>query len=247
MNRERFRFFHVIHHESDLLVGVPHQGFHSSMEHCIKNELIRLRQILIDYSKKDPLFFTSLDPLDIYIPPLETDSPTGREEAQEIVMMLSCGHKTGTGPMAAVAGLFAQEVGRSMTESFGLKEVVVENGGDLYLRNETDLVSVIHAGDSVLSDKMAFVVPPGEWGICTSSGKMGHSYSRGLADAVTVISHSAPLADSWATAIANLVNNPADIEQALDSVAGVEEIQGVAIIIGDRVGIRGNIEVKLLP
>ena len=247
MNRERFRFFHVMHHESDLLVGVPYQDFHASMEGFVETELIRLRQTLMDYSKRDPLFLTSLDPLDMYIAPQGTHSAQGKDGAPEIRLMLSCGQKTGTGPMAAVAGMFAQQVGRRMTESFELKEVVVENGGDLYLRNETDLVSVIHAGKSALSDKMAFVVPRGEWGICTSSGTMGHSFSRGLADAVTVISPSAPLADSWATALANLVKSADDIEPALESVAAVKEIHGVAIIIGNRVGIRGSIEVKLLP
>lgn len=247
MNQERFRFFHVLHHESDLLVGVPHNCFHPGMEECVERELIRLREILLDYSKREPRFISSLDPIDVLTPPSGTVSGSGREEAEEVLTMISCGQKTGTGPMAAVAGLFAQQVGRKIVASFGEMEVVVENGGDLYLRNETDLVSVIHAGESALSDKMAFVVPPGEWGICTSSGTMGHSFSQGQADAVTVISPSAPLADSWATAIANRVNDPDDIERVLKTVAGVSDILGIAVIVGNQIGIRGELQVKLLP
>ena len=246
MNQERFRFFRVMHHESDLLVGVPHNCFQPGIEKCVEMELIRLRQILLDYSKRDSRFISSLDPIDLLTSPFGTASGSGREEAEEVLTMILCGQKTGTGPMAAVAGLFAQQVGRRIVASFGEMEVAVENGGDLYLRNKIDLVSVIHAGASSLSDRMAFVVPPGEWGICTSSGTMGHSFSKGQADAVTVISPSAPLADSWATAIANRVQSADDMERELETVAGIGEIRGIAIIVGNQVGIRGKLQVKLL-
>lgn len=235
MNRERFRFFRVVHHESDLMVGVSHQEFHPDMERVVKAEMIRLRRILLTYSLQDPGFFSSLDPLKAL-----TNAP------EEILSMIQCGQNTGTGPMAAVAGLFAQQAGREIVSSFGEMEVVVENGGDLYLQNKRELVSVIHAGESSLSDKMAFLVPPGEWGICTSSGTMGHSFSRGKADAVTVICASAPLADSWATAIANKITSRHLMGQELEAVAGIEEILGCAIIFESQIGIRGNLEVKLL-
>lgn len=245
MNRDRFRFFRVIYHESDLMVGVPHHRYHSDMEGCAERELIRLRQVLLDYSQKDPRFISSLDPLDILTPDGK-ESGSDNQIAKEVLIMLSCGKKTGTGPMASVAGLFARQVGREIIESFGEMEVVVENGGDLYLLNERDLVAVIHAGESDLSDKMAFVVPPGEWGICTSSGTMGHSFSQGRADAVMVISPSAPLADAWATSIANRVNGPDDIEQVLEDLSTISEIIAIAIIAGNQVGVRGELQVKLL-
>jgi len=234
MNRERFRFFRVMLHESDLLVGVPHNCSLQGIEKCIEHELIRLRQILLEYSKKEPRFLVSLDPIH------------GKQGAEEIQTMLLCGKKTGTGPMASVAGLFAQEVGKRLVKDYGLNEVVVENGGDLYLQNDSSLLSVIHAGTSSLSDKMAFVLPEGKWGICTSSGTMGHSFSQGKADAVTVISSSAPLADAWATAIANQVHKAADMDGVLESVAGKPDILGCAVIVDNQVGIRGKLEVKLL-
>jgi len=237
MNRERFRFFRVIHHESDLLVGVPHQQYSEEMEQAVELELNRLRQVLLSHSQRVPGFLDSLQAL-------------GEVEdvslAEEVRIMISCGRKTGTGPMSSVAGLFAQQAGRMLINTYGLMEVVVENGGDLYLRNEADLISVIHAGSSALSDKMAFVLPRGEWGICTSSGTLGHSFSEGKADALTIISTSAPLADAWATALANQVLSASDMEDILELVAGIPEIKGCAIIVENQVGIRGEIEVKLL-
>lgn len=228
------------------MVGVPHHRYHSDMEGCAERELVRLRQVLLDYSQKDPRFISSLDPLKILNP---DGDKTGSDDqvAEEVLIMLSCGQKTGTGPMACVAGLFARQVGREIIKSFGEMEVVVENGGDLYLCNEKELISVIHAGKSDLSDKMAFVVPPGEWGICTSSGTMGHSFSKGRADAVMVISSSTPLADAWATSIANRVNGPDDIEPVLEELSTTPEIIAIAIIVGNQVGIRGELQVKLLP
>ncbi len=242
MNRDRFRFFRSLHHESDLLVGVPHHLHLEGIEKSVKDELHRLRKILLDYSEKDPSFLSSLIPIDLTL----EHSKSGEDIAEEIRTMIDCGKRTGTGPMASVAGLFAQEVGRMLIETYGVMEVVVENGGDLYLRNETELLSVIHAGSLSLSDKMAFVIPEGEWGVCTSSGTLGHSYSRGKADAVTVISASAPLADAWATALANLVQGAGDMEEVLESLAEIPEIKGCAVIVEEQVGIRGEIELKLL-
>jgi ApbE superfamily uncharacterized protein (UPF0280 family) len=42
-------------------------------------------------------------------------------------------------------------------------------------------------------------------GVCSSSGRIGHSLSMGNSDVVCVIAKSAPLADAAATALANMV------------------------------------------
>jgi len=180
--------------------------------------------------------------------PLDLPESFGKEGSlsEEIRTMLSCGQKTGTGPMSSVAGLFAQQVGKKLISAYGVKEVMVENGGDLFVRNESRLLTVIHAGSSSLSDRMAFVLPEGEWGICTSSGTMGHSYSKGKADAVTVVSPSAPLADAWATSLANRVSKATDMEGMLESVAGIPEILGCAVIVDEQIGFQGELELKML-
>jgi ApbE superfamily uncharacterized protein (UPF0280 family) len=238
MNRERFRFFATTFRESDLWIGVPHSVYHPEMQAVAQKELQRLREILDAYIKAHPEFATSLEAL-----PLPAEPATIPEE---IRIMLDCGLQSRTGPMSAVAGLFAEYVGNILVGEYGLEEVVVENGGDLFLKNSSVLNSVIHAGASPLSDKMAFSVPPGIRGICTSSGTMGHSLSFGKADAVTVISHSTPLADAWATSLANRVQRPADLEEVLDLVSELPDIQACAIIAGDQIGLRGEIELKLL-
>ena len=244
MNQERFRFFASTYRESDLLIGVSHNHFREEMIATSNKELIRLRTLLQDFTEKHPIFGTSFDP--IQLSEVSNETSSGQELPNEIASMMDCGISSGTGPMSAVAGLFAEHVGKKLIQRFGLKEVVVENGGDLFMLVESEIVSVIHTGFSPLSDKMAFIIPPGTWGVCTSSGTIGHSFSRGKADAVTIIAKSAPLADAWATSFANQVITSDDIEPVLEQVPDFPEILGCAIIVGDRIGIRGEIEVKLL-
>lgn len=244
MNRDRFRFFHSSHLESDLLIGVPHSCFKSEMRKIADMELVRLRKVLEKYIADNPLFGTSLEPLPV---PGSASIPVSREDLPyEIKTMLLCSERSGTGPMSSVAGLFAEKVADRLTNTFGMGEIIVENGGDLYIRNQSNLISVIHAGNSSISDKMAFIIKPGCWGVCTSSGTMGHSFSKGKADALTVIAKSAALADAWATSLANQVNGSRDIDPMLERVANIEEILGIAVIVGDKIGMRGEFELKLL-
>jgi ApbE superfamily uncharacterized protein (UPF0280 family) len=244
MNHERFRFFSSIYLESDLLVGVPHAVFHEEMPEKVVAEIIRIRKVLDFCLELIPSFKNSREP--ISPDQISQRYETVGEVPSEIATMVQCSVSSSTGPMSTVAGLFAQYVGHFLKDEYNVAEVVVENGGDLYLSVENEAVSVIHAGDSPLSDRLGFRVKPGNWGICTSSGTMGHSYSRGRADAVTVISHSAPMADAWATALANQIFHAGDIEKVMDRVARQPEVLACAAIVDDRIGIRGDFEVKTL-
>jgi len=244
MNRDRFRFFPCTHLETDLLIGVPHAAYSDSMERTVLSEVRRVRKILTEYASRVPSFFTSLEPLPANGEAGEDGSYS--RNAPEVETMLRCGTATRTGPMSAVAGLFAEQTGRILQQEYQTDEVLVENGGDLYILNRSELSVVIQAGDSPLSGKLALAIPPGSWGICTSSGTVGHSFSYGKADAVTVIAHSAPLADAWATSLANLVREPGDVERVLDRVPEFPEILGCVVIMGDRAGIRGEFELKPL-
>jgi len=84
---------------------------------------------------------------------------------------------------------------------------------------------------------------PGGVGLCTSSAKVGPSVSLGEADAVTVLSPTATLADAAATAIGNRVVSQEDISGALEMATGYDEVLGVVVIAGGSVGVWGEIEV----
>jgi ApbE superfamily uncharacterized protein (UPF0280 family) len=245
MNRERFRFFNCSHFETDLLIGVPPDRYQQSMETKALEEIKRIRGIIEQFSLHSPRFTTSLSP--IQLSDLEGVEAAGKNISPEINTMLQCGFYSGTGPMSSVAGLFAEKTGQVLAASYDLSEIIIENGGDLFMVSGSDTTVVIHAGDSPLSGKLALQVPSGTWGICTSSGTVGHSFSYGNADAVTVVAELTPMADAWATSLANRVQGPEDIEKVLGIAEGVPEILGCVIVVRDRMGIRGEFELKPLP
>ena len=244
MNRERFRFFQCSQMETDLLIGVPPDQFNNGLERTALAETHRVREVIETYAEAHPGFYTALQPLQ-----RSKENRPGKEKEKvpaEIETMLHCAELSGTGPMSSVAGLVAGSVGHRLLMEYNLSEVVIENGGDLYLRCMQDTLAVIQAGDSALSGKLGLNIPAGSWGICTSSGTVGHSFSFGKADAVTVLCESAPLADAWATSLANRVHTSADIDPVLALTEKIPDILGCVVVIGDRVGIRGQFELKPL-
>ena len=106
----------------------------------------------------------------------------------------------------------------------------------------------IFAGKSPLNLKVGLRIKPEDTplGVCSSSGTVGHSMSFGKADAVCVLSRSASLADATATSIGNFIEGKGDIERGLKYGSQIRGIIGVLIIVGEAVGMRGNLELANL-
>jgi uncharacterized protein len=190
----------------------------------------RYRADLEDYIKAHPIFLTTLKPFEV-----EENAPSIVKE------MAKAAARVGVGPMAAVAGAVAERVGRELLPFSD--EIIVENGGDIFLKTHKERFIGVYAGESAFTKKIAFSILPEETplGVCTSSGTVGHSLSFGYADAVIVFSPSTSLADAAATAIGNMVRIPEDIPQALEFAQGIENLRGVAIIKGENLGLWGQI------
>jgi len=205
------------------------------LEQEAREAIIRLRGQLEAYIRGNPLFKTSLLPL-----PADLRAPRMVKE------MLTAAQKAGVGPMAGVAGAMAQFVGTALLAA--TPEVVVENGGDLFLQISTERKIGLFAGRSSLTMRLGISVPPERTplGICTSSGTVGHSRSFGKADAVCVISPSAALADAAATALGNMVQGKGDIEGALERGRTIPGVEGAVIIMGDTMGAWGEYELVKL-
>lgn len=164
------------------------------------------------------------------------------ESAPHIVRrMAEAGAVAGVGPMAAVAGAIAEDVGRGLM-AFS-STVIVENGGDVFLAGRRQLEVGLFAGASPLSGKVSFVVRAEELplAVCTSAGTIGHSVSLGRADAAVVFSPDAAIADATATALGNRVREASDIEPALDWALSRPRVTGAVAVVGDRIGIRGAV------
>jgi ApbE superfamily uncharacterized protein (UPF0280 family) len=205
------------------------------------------RKALERYILLNPAFKDSLVPVqDIPDPDASSDpdpGPSARDGFPPLVLaMHRASLATGVGPMAAVAGTFAELAGRAALAS-GAGESIVENGGDIFMKLVTPLVMGLYAGASRLSGKLAFRIDPDRTplGVCSSSGTMGHSLSLGKCDLATVFSADTALADAAATLAANLVSTEADIQPALERVGAIPGILGILIIKGDKLGMTGEL------
>ncbi|MCX5836392.1 MAG: UPF0280 family protein [Deltaproteobacteria bacterium] len=219
--------FHVSVRETDLFILADHL-----LSDLVSQSVYKYREYIESYIKYHPHFLTSLVPLeqDNFAPDIVRD-------------MLKAAEIAKVGPMAAVAGAIAEYVGQDIL-LHGCRNVVVENGGDIFLKTEQEVTVGVYAGESPLSYKVRILIKPEQMplGVCTSSGTVGHSLSLGRADAVCVLSHSVSVADAAATAIGNLVRNKNDIKKALAWGLDIKEVSGILIISGDQLGVQGNIE-----
>ncbi len=191
----------------------------------------RHRAAIQQHIAQRPAFLTSLVPLSI-----------PRDAPEIIRVMYRAAKAAGVGPMAAVAGAVAEAVGRDLLPSS--PEVIVENGGDIFMLSGSARTVALYAGDSPFSGKIGIQIPAEETplGVCTSSGTVGHSLSYGRADAVVVLAGDTALADAAATAIGNQVTSRARIEHALTLAQEIKGLAGVVIVVGDALGVWGRVE-----
>lgn len=232
MGQGRFSSFTLAVGESDLYVGFRGAVSSQALQQCTLRLLRRLRQEILDYS--DPRLLTSLVPL------YQSD-----EHSPLIESMLSSAERANVGPMAAVAGAIAQQVGLYLLEHHALSELVIENGGDLFVHLTEPLSVSLYAPPSPFSGALSIVVN-GQKGIATSSATMGHSLSFGRADAVMVVADDAALADAMATGYCNRVQNGKDAEPMCTALCNEEGVVGAIIAIGDIIAIGGELEVQRL-
>jgi hypothetical protein len=221
--------FEVIEKETDLLILADNILYEKALAFTLK-----YRSELEKYIASDPQFAKTLSPHRV------------RLDAPPIARAMAwAARKAKVGPMAAVAGAMAEFVGKELL-AYSL-EVIVENGGDIFMKiNSTRRVGIF-AGKSPFSEKIALEVEPrrGAFSVCTSSGTVGHSLSFGKADAVVVISENSSLADAAATAIGNVVKEVSDIDAGLTVARKIKGLDGVLIIKDDQLGALGK--VKIVP
>lgn len=218
--------FQVAWKESNLSISCQRR-----LEESALAALTRERLDLEAYVARHPAFLASLEPLEI-----APDAPWVARR------MARAARAAQVGPMAAVAGALADAVGRQLLRESG--EVIVENGGDIFCRVRRPRIVAVDAGSSAFSYRVGLEIRPemGPLGICTSSGTLGRSLSFGRADAACVLAPSAALADAAATAVGNVVQDKSDIDAGLARAKAISGVIGAVIVVGDRIGAWGAIE-----
>lgn len=226
INKDNLLSYNVKIFESDLFISSD-----SDLSKQARKSLITHRNSLESYIGINPQFRTSLVPVpdDSFVPPIVRE-------------MIRQSGICGVGPMASVAGAVAEFVGNDLIDL--TENLIIENGGDIFLKVRHQVTVGIYAGESALSYKFNLIVKPEETplGICTSSATVGPSLNFGIADAVCVISKSATLADAAASAIGNRVKSMKDIKPSLDYGIGIPGVLGIVIIVGNDMGAIGNVK-----
>ncbi|MDY6843195.1 MAG: UPF0280 family protein [Thermodesulfobacteriota bacterium] len=225
-DKNRLVSFQVAVKETDLYIKTL-----LNLEDEALTSILKYRYHLEEYIKRHPQFKTSLSSL-----PSDPISP------QIVKEMTEAGLLAGVGPMASVAGAIAEFVGNDLLSY--CPEVIVENGGDIFINVKKDIKIGIFAGNSLLSKKIGLRISCSlsPLGVCTSSGTVGHSLSFGKADAVTIVSKSTTLADAAATAVGNVVKSASHIEDGLEAAQNIKGVLGTIIIVADKLGAWGDVD-----
>jgi len=221
--------FEVIEKETDLLILAEKNLYDRALALVIKH-----RAELERYIRNDPQFQKTYAPHRLHYdaPPIARSMAWAARRAK-------------VGPMAAVAGAMAEFVGKELLAY--TSEVIVENGGDIFLKIKQPRKVGIFAGSSPFSEKIAIEVDPRphSFSVCTSSGTVGPSFSFGKADAVVIVASNAALADAAATAVGNVVKEISDIDKGLQVGKKIKGLDGILIIKDDHLGVLGKI--KIVP
>lgn len=216
--------FRILVEQSDLLVCALRP-----LETQARTLVLNARQQITDYMGRHSEFAAALAPL-----------PPDAAAAPVVSAMLQASRQAGVGPMAAVAGAIAEYVGRGLLAQS--EEVIVENGGDVFLRSgHRREVALLAEHTALVGLRVALPAAPEGLGLATSAGTLGHSLSFGRADAVMVLADSAALADALATAIGNRVREPRDLAPAL-AIARALGARGAVILAAGHVAAWGAIE-----
>jgi ApbE superfamily uncharacterized protein (UPF0280 family) len=221
--------------ETDLLISVSKGSVDDEIKNRILQYTFSLRNDLESYISQDTKFRVTLVPHLV-----RPDAPVIARQ------MAKWANMVGVGPMAAVAGGFAEFVGKFVKRYSD--EIIVENGGDVYLSSSKVRIIGIFAGRSPFSNKVGLKLSPQKMplGVCTSSGNVGPSLSFGKADAAVVLAKSTFLADAAATAVGNRVQTWEDFEEAIGFARNIKGVEGVLLIKDDKMAAWGEIELVSL-
>jgi len=202
-----------------------------NLEDRARGLVLKYRWEIEQYIRSYPDFAVTLEPW------------KSRRPAPAIIRdMIEAGQSAGVGPMAAVAGVISEYVGRDLLELS--EEVVVENGGDVFIKTSNPAIIGIYAGQSPFSLRVGLKIQPEihPVAVCTSSGTVGHSLSLGSADAVCVVSDACHFADASATSVANHVRSRDDIPSAVEFGKRLSHVRGIVVIRNEQIGMWGDLE-----
>ena len=200
-------------------------------------DLVRcLRGELKSFMLLTPGFRESLRPV-----PAPANAPLVAREMAKAADLVN------VGPMAAVAGTFAQLVADHFARVS--PNIIVENGGDIFIHSTRERVVAL-LGDPESGARLGLRLKKGDFpvSLCASSATIGPSLSLGQGELVVVRSKSGAFADAAATALANLINSGDDLDLVLKTARQMAPLglEGVFAQAGGKLAVWGKMELVAL-
>jgi len=203
-------------------------------EKVVKSLIKKYYDDIASYIRSYPNFLTSLTPWeeDSFAPSIVKD-------------MIAASKVSGIGPFSCVAGGISWYVGRDLLKY--CNELILENGGDLFLKINEDKRVGIYLGESFSPNFITVKIKKKEFpfGIASSSSCFGHSLNFGRADLVTVIALDSLLADSFATAFSNKIKRIGDIKKVISEAKEYSFIKAVVVAFEGRIAVWGEVELDV--
>lgn len=221
----------ISYRESDLLICTDKK----INEDLAREILVKHYQAVEEYIQKNPAFLTSLSPLE-----LEEDQKT----LPIIKDMIEVSKLTGIGPFASVAGAIALYVGREILKY--ADEVIIENGGDIFLKINENKRLEVYLGESFELKNLTLEIKKRDYsfGIASSSATFGHSLNFGKADLVTIIARDPISADGFATALSNRLKKEKDVKDVLEIAKNSDLIEGILIFFEGKIYLWGDLKIE---
>jgi len=224
-NKEKYAWL-LSYYYTDILISS-----NKNIKSRIEKPLKKIYEILNVCIKNEASFLKSLSPIKI--------KPFFPEIIKE---MCAKSAVFNVGPMAAVAGTINEYIASYLQKYCDI--LIIENGGDIFIKAERDLNVGIYVKNPNFKDKIALKINAKNMpcGLCSSSGTFGHSFSMGKCDLAVVLAKSAITADAAATAFANSISCEDDISGSIAYFKGFEDIKGLLAVKDKKIGAWGAIE-----
>ncbi len=227
--------FEIVAGESDIFIRLSNQNLKGlSLRDFKKNltdYLINLRTQIEVFAKSHRDFLFSLKSIsygEAMIPNIVSD-------------MISASKRANVGPMAGVAGSINKFLGYRL-KTLGIDEFTLENGGDVLVSSRAKKAVGIYSGIDMVDKGLAILLPPGTWGVCSSSSKIGHSLSFGNMQLVIVVSRDVTYADCLATYLAN----SRTLKDFLERCSKPKDVLGIMGVHNDKVVLKGQLNLVKL-
>lgn len=246
----------IVVEETDLFITLTKDIDKNEIIKFCTKEIQEIRNIIKFWIKLYPEIQHSLEPV---------QCPPGAPLC--IAEMCEASGLAHVGPFACVAGMIAQFIATKI--HFHLREkqlcsdVIVENGGDIYLySNKERIVGILANPKEECTLGLRFAKEQFPLAICSSSATIGHSLSFGKGDLSVVIAKNASLADALATSYGNVLKSAKEINTVLaqaqkdfrialqdNPFADIHEkhgLLGVFLQIDEKIGAWGTVELAAI-